>query len=133
MVCYIVAWFLVQLISSAVLSQSFFCHCCCSCCCVHCRQMLTVTFWLSHQKNPCYRSLMKIHQQGAEIFNKAFTFEVRIGLLPLILSHQKNPCYRSLVKIHQYGAEIFNKTCSFEISIGLLTLILIILATEPLL
>ena len=38
-----------------------------------------------HQKNPCYRSLVKIHQQEAEVFNKTFTFEVSIGLLPLIL------------------------------------------------
>ena len=27
-------------------------------------------FQLSHQKNPCYRCFMKIHQHGAEIFNK---------------------------------------------------------------
>ena len=43
------------------------------------------SFWLSHEKNPCYGSLMKISQHGAEIFNKLCTFEVSIGLLTLIL------------------------------------------------
>ena len=42
------------------------------------------SFWLSYQKNPCYRSLMKIQQQGAKIFNKTCSFEVSIGLLCLI-------------------------------------------------
>ena len=32
---------------------------------------------------PCYRSLMKIHQHGAEIFNKMCSFEVSKEVLPL--------------------------------------------------
>ena len=76
-------------------------------------------FWLSHQKNPFYRSLMKIHQHGTEIFNKMCSFEVSIGLVHLILNvSSKNPCYISLMKIHQHGAEIFDKMCGFEVSIG---------------
>ena len=43
------------------------------------------SFWSSHQKNPCYRSLMKIYQNRAKIFNKKCSFEVSIWLLPLIL------------------------------------------------
>ena len=39
------------------------------------------TFWSSHQKNPYYWSLVKIHQDGADIFNKTGSFEVSIGLL----------------------------------------------------
>ena len=42
------------------------------------------SFWLSQQKNPCYRSLVKICQHGAEIFNKTRSFKVSIGLLLLI-------------------------------------------------
>ena len=77
---------------------------------------------------------MKFYQQGAEIFNKTYSFEISIGMLPLILIvSSKNPWYRSLVKIHQNGATIFNKTCSFEVSIRLLPLILIISSKEPLL
>ena len=36
---------------------------------------------------------MKIHQHGTKIFNKIFSFEVSIGLLPLILivSSKENP------------------------------------------
>ena len=45
----------------------------------------TRDFQLSHKKNPCHRSLMKIHQHGAEIFNEMCSFEVSIGLLPHIL------------------------------------------------
>ena len=107
------------------------------------------SFWLSHQKNPCYRSVMKIHQHESKIFNKMCTFEVSIGLLSLILiisskesfievpwksvnikpnyltniqfrcKHRAVPCYRSVMKIHQHGAGIFSKMCSFEVSIGL--------------
>ena len=63
---------------------------------------------------------MKIHQHGAKIFDKMFSFEVSIGSLPLILIiSSKNPFYKSVVKIHQYRAEMFNKTCSFEVSIEL--------------
>ena len=42
------------------------------------------SFQSSHQMNPCDRSLMKICQHGANIFNKTGSFEVSIGLLPLI-------------------------------------------------
>ena len=38
--------------------------------------------WSFHQRNPWYRSLMKIHQHGAGIFSKMCTFEVSIGLYP---------------------------------------------------
>ena len=40
------------------------------------------SFQWSHQKNPCYRSLVKILQKGAKIFNKTCSFAVNIGLLP---------------------------------------------------
>ena len=43
------------------------------------------SFQLSHQKNPCYSSFVKICQHEGKIFNKMCTFEVRIGLLPFIL------------------------------------------------
>ena len=36
------------------------------------------------QRNPCYRSLLRIHQEGAKIYNKTYSFEVSIGVLPLI-------------------------------------------------
>ena len=89
---------------------------------------LLFSFHLSHERNPCYRSFMKIHQQGAKIFKKMCSFEVSIGLLPSFqLSDQKNPCYRSFMKIHQQGAKIFKKMCSFEVSIGLLPLYFICL------
>ena len=42
------------------------------------------SFQSTHQRNPCYRSVMKIYQQAAEIFNKTCSFKVSIGLLPLI-------------------------------------------------
>ena len=42
------------------------------------------SFQLFQQKNPCYRSLMKIHQHRAMIFNKKCSFEVSIGMLPLL-------------------------------------------------
>ena len=74
------------------------------------------SFQASHQKNPYYSSLVKIYQHGAEVFNKMFSFEVNIRLLPLIQSsNQKNPYYRSLVQCHQHGTEIFNKTCSLKL------------------
>ena len=41
---------------------------------------LLFSFHLCHQKNPCYRSFMKIHQQEAKIFKKMCSFEVSIGL-----------------------------------------------------
>ena len=44
----------------------------------------TRDFQKSNQMNPCYRSLMKINQHGAEILSKMCSFEVSIGLLPLI-------------------------------------------------
>ena len=71
---------------------------------------------------------MKICHHGAKIFNKTYSFEVSIGLLPLILIvSSKVLLYRSLMTIHcQQGTEIFNKTCSFEVSIGLLPLISIV-------
>ena len=47
--------------------------------------LLDMRFLSAHQKNPCYRSLVKICQHGAKIFNKMSSFEVSIGLLPLIL------------------------------------------------
>ena len=43
------------------------------------------SFRSSHQKNPYYRSLMKICQHGPEICNKKCSFEVSIELLLLIL------------------------------------------------
>ena len=53
---------------------------------------------------------MKIHQHEAKIFNKMYSFEASIGLLPSFqLSHQKNPFYSSLIKIHLHGAEIVKK------------------------
>ena len=80
--------------------------------------LYTKDFQLSHQKNPCYRSLMKIHQHQAQIVNKMCSFEVSIGLLPhfSIISSKES----LLWKYHQnlsYGAEIFNKMCSFEVCI----------------
>ena len=70
---------------------------------------------------------MKIHQHGAEIFNKICSFEVSIGLLPLIsILSSKQSLLKSLMKIYQHGAEIFHKTCSFEVGIGLVPLILIV-------
>ena len=59
---------------------------------------------------------MKIHQQEADIFDKTHSFEVSIGLLPLIIC--------------QNGAKVFNKMCSFEVSIGLLPLISIVSSKE---
>ena len=77
---------------------------------------------------------MKICHHGAKIFNKTYSFEVSIGLLPLILIvSSKELLYRSLMKICQQGTEIFNKTCSFEVSIGLLPLISIVSLKESLL
>ena len=77
---------------------------------------------------------MKIHQHGAEIFNKMCSFEDSIGCCPSFqLSHQKNPCYSSLMKICELGAKIFNKTYSFVEGIGLLALILIVSLKESLL
>ena len=46
---------------------------------------LLFSFHLSYEKNPYYRSFMKICQHGAKIFNKMCSFEVSIRLLPLIL------------------------------------------------
>ena len=40
----------------------------------------TRDFQSSHQKKLCYRSLVKICQHGAKIFNKISSFEVSIGL-----------------------------------------------------
>ena len=38
------------------------------------------SFWLSHEKNPCYeKSHENPCQHGAEIFNKLCTFEATIG------------------------------------------------------
>ena len=74
------------------------------------------SFWLAHQKNPCYRSIIKICQHQADIFHKMHSFKISIGCYPSFgLCHQKNPCYRSLMKICQHGAKIFNKMCSFEV------------------
>ena len=42
------------------------------------------SFQLSHQENPCYRCLVKIHQEEGKVFNKACSLEVSIGLLSLI-------------------------------------------------
>ena len=42
------------------------------------------SFQLSHQMNPSYRSLIKIHHLGAEIFNKTCSFKVSIWILSLI-------------------------------------------------
>ena len=42
-------------------------------------------FWMSDQKNPCYRSLVKFCKYGAGIFHKMCSFEVSLGLLSLIL------------------------------------------------
>ena len=47
--------------------------------------MLLLLISIVSSKDPCYRTLMKIHQHGAKIFNKMCSFEVSIGLLPLIL------------------------------------------------
>ena len=52
------------------------------------------SFGLSHQKTPCYRSLVNINQHGAEIFNKTCSFQFSIELVLLISSSwQQNPCY----------------------------------------
>ena len=77
---------------------------------------------------------MKIHQHGAKIFNKMCSFEVTIGLVPLIsIISSKESMLRSLLKIHQHGPKIFDKMCSFKVSIGLVPLILIVLSKESLL
>ena len=68
--------------------------CMCVCVKIECRKqrMIEKVFQMqeifdrSHQKNPCYRSLMRICQHGAKIFNKTCSFEVSIGMLPLILN-----------------------------------------------
>ena len=74
---------------------------------------LLPSFQSFHQKNPCYRSLMKIHQHGAKIFNKMCSFEVSRGVLPHIsIVSSKESLLEA--KISQPGAKIF------EVSIGLL-------------
>ena len=91
-------------------------------------------FSIASSKESLLFSLMKIYQNGAEIFNKTFRSEVSIGVLPLILIiSSKDPCYRSVMEICQHGAKIFNKTCSFEVTIGFLPLILIVSSKESLL
>ena len=60
--------------------------------------------WLSHQKNPCYRCLMKICQHQAKSFNKS---------IQIWSKHMVVPCYSSVMKIHQHGAVIFNKNVHF--------------------
>ena len=85
------------------------------------------SFWSSHQKNPCYRSLVKFCWHGAVIFHKTSHFEVSIGLCPSFWSsHQRNPCYSSLTKIGQHGTKLFNKMCSVEVNIWILPLISIV-------
>ena len=76
---------------------------------------------MSHQKNPCYRSLMKIHQHGAEIFNKLYTFEVSIGMFHSVWSCliKRIPVIEVSWKSISMESEIFNKMWSFEVSIGL--------------
>ena len=66
--------------------------------------------WLSHQKNPCYRCLMKIFQHQANHLTNC---------IQIWSKHMVVPCYSSVMKIHQHGAVIFSKMCSFEVSIGL--------------
>ena len=72
------------------------------------------SFQSSHQKNPCYRGLIKICKHGAEMFNKMCTFEESIEFL--------TPHFDCVIKkICKHGAEMFNKMCSFEESIEFLT------------
>ena len=94
-----------------------------------CNQHRLVTPHLDYliKRRLVYRSLVKIHQCGCEIFNKMNSFEVSIELPPLILIvSSKEACCRSFMKICQHGYGVFKKMCSFEVSIGLLPLISII-------
>ena len=64
---------------------------------------------------------MKIHQHGAKIFNKSWTFKVNIWFVAPHSNHliKRIPVIEvSCKNLSRHGAKIFNKTCSFALSIS---------------